>query len=72
MPGHGPGMHGGRPGGPGMHGGRPGGPGMHRGGPTPPPPHYHRPYRRGWGCSGCLMPVLGVIALIVLALSMLF
>ena len=59
------------------------GPGGHRGGPGggfgrgPMPPHHHpgmgpRPPRRGFGCGGCLMPVLGVIGLIVLVLAILF
>ena len=72
--GHG-GGHGGGPG----H--RPGGMGHGPMGPRgghmpPPPPHHHgyghRPYRRGFGCSGCLMPVLGVIAVIVLIFSLIF
>ena len=67
--GHGPMGHG--PGGMGR------GPMGHRGGHMPPPPphHYvygHRPYRRGYGCSGCLMPVLGAIAVLVLIFAMIF
>ena len=69
------GGHGGGPGhGPGGMGRGPMGP---RGGHMPPPPprHYgmgHRPYRRGFGCSGCLMPVLGGITVIIFIFSMLF
>ena len=66
------GPHGG-PGGPGGFGGPHGGPGGPRGfGPGPRPPYRgygHRPYRGG--CLGCLMPVLGTIAVIVTALSFL-
>ena len=30
------------------------------------------PYRRGCGCSGCLLPVIGVAALVIGALALLF
>lgn len=73
MPGPGgPGGHRGGPGhGPGGMGRGPMGPGgAHHGHGHMPPPH-HRPYR-GCGCSGCLMPVLGVITIIVLLLAMIF
>ena len=83
MPGPG-GHHGGGPGGPhgggrpgGFHGGGgPGGPhGGHHGGPygRGPRPHmggwgmWNRPPRRR-GCSGCLFPVIGVVAVSVFAL----
>lgn len=75
MPGPG-GPGGGRPhGGPGFGGphGGPGGPGFGgpHGGPRPRPPfpgYGRRPYRGG-GCLGCLLPVLGTIAVFVAALS---
>ena len=81
----GPGGHRGGPGGPGGGHRGPGGPGHGPGGPRggygrgpmqpPPPPHHgwgmgHRPYRRGFGCSGCLMPVLGVVAVIIFMFSL--
>lgn len=68
-PGHGPGGMGRGPMGPG---------GAHHGhGHMPPPPHYggmapHRRPHRGRGCSGCLMPVLGVIAAIIFVFAMIF
>ena len=70
---------GGHRGGPGMgHGGmgpRPMGPGGGFGhGPMPPHHHMrtgHRSYHGGC-CSGCLIPVLGVIATFVLIFAMIF
>lgn len=50
------------------------GPGGHRH--EPMPPHHGwghpRPYRRGWGCGGCLMPILAVIVLFVMILAFIF
>lgn len=79
MPGPG-GHHGGGPGGP--YGGGPGGPhGGHRRPPMggmghrPPPRHgwgmgYGPPPRRV-GCCGCLLPVLGIAAIVAAVLSIL-
>ena len=80
----GPGGHHGGPGGPGggrggfggprppMGGGHPHRPPM-GGGPRPPMGGgYHHPYRYRRGCGGCLMPVIGVAALIAAGLLALF
>ena len=67
-PGRGPGGMGHGPGGRGPMG--PGGGHMHR----PIPPRHGmgpRPYLRGC-CSGCLMPVLGTIAVVVLIFAIIF
>lgn len=67
MPGPG-GHHGGGPGGP--YGGGPGGPhGGHR---RPPMGGMgHRPPPRRVGCCGCLLPVLGIAAIVAAVLSIL-
>lgn len=69
-------MRGPRPGGHGGHHGMPRGfHGGHRGHHMPPPPpRYPGFYRRryGGGCLGCLMYVIGAVALLTFAVIMIF